>query len=969
MTPFLQQVAACYYNLYGNEIHSLTFVFPNRRSGIFFQKYLAQVAQKPILSPTILTINDLFGTLSELKLCDRTSLLFRLYQIFIEVSQSTETFDDFVFWGEMLLNDFDDIDKYVVDAQKLFTNVTDLKSIDEEFAYLEEEQIAVIRTFWSNFIPSYESDRKESFSKTWRVLYEIYAALKASLLQDGLAYEGMIFREVAEKMERGELEQPNHEKIIFVSLNALTAAERMLMCKLRDKGIADFYWDYDAPTLTDPENKASFFTLRNLKDFPSEHQLPKQHFTFPEIEVVGIPSAVGQTKHTYTILQQLIADGAIPNPHQAINTAIVLPDENLLIPALYAVPEEIDPINVTMGYSLKATPIAGLMEHLFDLQKNIKWERGLPMFYHRNVEPILSHRYVSGFDADTSSSILNDIRRNNRVYVPLQDLAKNPLLTLIFSAVSHVEKASVYLTNLLEYMQGGLDTEASNEANEDEATEAMIVPLSELEKEFIYHYYITVNRLGDVIRQYPVSLTVTTYFRLLRKMSDTITIPFRGEPLSGLQVMGVLETRGLDFENLIILSMNEGVFPIKKAANSFIPFNLRKGFGLSTTEHQDSIFAYHFYRMIGRAKRVFLLYDIRDSGMQTGEVSRYVYQLKYHYNHPIKEKAITYDISVTMPQPFQIQKTEMVLRKMRRYLAGGDKSLSASAINNYLDCPLRFYFQHVEMLKEEDEISESMEANTFGTIFHDVMEQLYEPFKGELITKAQLTQLLQNSDALTKEIQKSFAKNFIKQHEVVELEGYNHLIGEILLKYVKGVLRADLTQVPFLYVASEYKFNGELKLDSGALVKIKGSIDRVDEHEGVVRIIDYKTGSGSVEFSSLQQLFDQEADDRPKAIMQAFIYAMIFNELHDSKAIEPHLFYLRTFFKSDNKSLIAVKRKKGYDSELENGPIQNFVELERDFRMELTRVLNELFDCSIPFTQATSVKKCTYCDFTSVCKR
>ncbi|MEG1586437.1 MAG: PD-(D/E)XK nuclease family protein [Bacteroidales bacterium] len=965
MTPFLQQIAAEFYNQYKENISDLVFVFPNRRSGIFFQKYLAIEAGKPVFSPTILTISSLFEELSELRLIDRTSLLFRLYEIFIRVSNSSETFDDFYYWGEMLLNDFDDVDKYVADAHKLFTNVTDLKQIEEDFAYLEEEQVEIIRRFWNHFIPSNESHRKENFAKTWAVLYEIYEQLRNNLRADGMAYEGMIFRDVAELFIEKQPWQLPFQKIIFVGLNALTTSERILLKGLRDRGIADFYWDYQAPALTDPDNKASFFAKENLRDFPSEYKLPPFPADLrPEVEVIGIPSAIGQTKYTYELLQQLVASGDIPDPAHAMNTAVVLPDENLLIPSLYAVPQEINPINVTMGYGLRNTPVAGLMQYVFELQRTLRIENGQVQFYHHFVVAILNHRYITTFDQEKSAEMIADIRKNNKVYIPADELAVNPLFEKIFTAVQTVDEVSAYLTGLLTFLQGGLEEEMP-ESEEESA----VVRLTELEKEFIYHYYITVNRLADVISGFSIPFSLSTYFRLLRQLTESISIPFRGEPLSGLQIMGVLETRSLDFDNQIILSMNEGVFPLKKAANSFIPFNLRKGFGLSTTEHQDAVYAYHFYRMISRAKKVFLLYDTRSAGMQTGEVSRFVHQLRYHYRYPLQEKTVTYDISVGAPVGISVQKNGAVMEKLNKFLSGGNKDLSASAINTYLNCPLQFYFRFVEGLGEQEQVAENLESNTFGNIFHGVMEDIYKRCKGQLVTADILRHAIEDTDGLRYLIRKNFARYFLnKKDQVVSLTGFNYLIGEVLIKYVRQVLTDDMKRTPFLHIGSEVRVHMEYPISDKRVVRLKGSIDRVDERDKTVRIVDYKTGSGISLFSSMAQLFDKEEKDRPKAVMQVLFYSMLYNQQDRPSAIEPHIYYLRSFFSSSNETLVSVKQKEE-ECLLADGPLTDFLPHEKVFRQELTNCLDEIFNSEIPFSQTDNEKNCQYCHLATICKR
>ena len=507
MKPFLYQVASLFYSKYGAEVSRLAFVFPNRRTGLFFQKYLSEVSEKPLFSPTILTINDLFVQLSGKQTADRISMLFKLYDIYLNHSGSSETFDEFLYWGEMLLNDFDDIDKYMVDARMLFTNVTDLREIENDFSFLSPEQVAAIRTFWSSFYPKGDTPNQEQFLAVWQILYALYTDLRETLAAEGKGYEGMIFREVVEQMEKNECCDLPYTKVVFVGLNALSVAEERFLSELQKREIADFYWDYASPKVTDPDNKASYFVERNLRRFPSQ----------------------------------------------------------------------------------------------------LKVESG-------------------------------------KLKVESEDSNAKPLSTF----------------------------------------NSQLSTINDIEQEFIFHYFATVNRMKEVMREANVEMKIDTYFRLLKRVTDTITIPFHGEPLSGLQIMGVLETRALDFDRLIILSMNEGIFPLRKAANSFIPYNLRRGFGLPTYEHQDSVWAYHFYRLIYRASHVSLLYDTRSNGLQTGEVSRFVHQLHYHYEEPIQNKLVVYNVSSSKTPALQVAKTEEVMNRLVAFRSGGTRAMSGSAGKTYL---------------------------------------------------------------------------------------------------------------------------------------------------------------------------------------------------------------------------------------------------------------------------------------------
>ena len=598
MKPFLYQVASLFYSEYGAEVSRLAFVFPNRRTGLFFQKYLSEVSEKPLFSPTILTINDLFVQLSGKQAADRISMLFKLYDIYLRHSGSSETFDEFLYWGEMLLNDFDDIDKYMADARMLFTNVTDLREIENDFSFLSPEQIAAIRTFWSSFYPKGDTPNQEQFLAVWQILYALYTDLREALATEGKGYEGMIFREVVEQMEKDECCDLPYTKVVFVGLNALSVAEERFLSGLQKRGIADFYWDYASPKVTDPDNKASYFVERNLRQFPSQLiengqlTIDNEDDDKKKIEVIGIPSGIGQAKQVCSILNELCKEDEM-SAEEALRTAVILPDEHLLIPVLNAIPEQIKRINVTMGYPLAGTPVASLMEYILALQKNIRYVDRRPVFYFRDVLPILNHRYISTTSPEMVSNLVKDISENNKIYISYDDLNKTPLLSILFTPVTAVETFSDYLINVLQELNkavegGKLKVESVNSDTEPlSAFNSQLSTINDIEQEFIFHYFATVNRMKEVMREANVEMKIDTYFRLLKRVTDTITIPFQGEPLSGLQIMGVLETRALDFDRLIILSMNEGIFPLRKAANSFIPYNLRRGFGLPTYEHQD----------------------------------------------------------------------------------------------------------------------------------------------------------------------------------------------------------------------------------------------------------------------------------------------------------------------------------------------------------------------------------------------
>ncbi|MDO4703220.1 PD-(D/E)XK nuclease family protein [Tannerella sp.] len=959
MTPFLQQIATLFYETYGTDVQQMAFVFPNRRAGLFFRKYLSQAAGRPIFSPAVCTISELFAQLSDKQPADRLQMLFLLYHIYIRHSGAKETFDDFVFWGEMLLNDFDDVDKYMADARQLFTNVTDLHEVEKDLSYLQPQQIEAIRAFWSSFRHGEEGTSRRYFLGVWQMLYAVYRELRDTLAAQGKGYEGMISREVVEHIEREGACRLPYSKVVFVGLSALSKTEYTLLRLLQQQEIADFYWDTGTgDKVMDSDNRASYFVREYVKQFPSSLKLPQEPSHTPDITLIGIPSRIGQAKQVHALLEEVLDGRDAMSADEALRTAVVLPDEQLLIPVLHSVPEAIRHINVTLGYPLSGTPVASLMENVLALRKNTRVIDGKSCFYYREVLPVLNHRYIQATSPAEIVTIVRQITDNNRIYIPAADLQQTPLLTLIFDPAPTTADVSSYLITVLQELNRILSARRDERDfdNEDQPT-----GMDELEQEFVYHYFTTVNRMRDLIGASGIEMSVDTYARLLERLTETITIPFRGEPLSGLQVMGVLETRVLDFERLIVLSVNEGFFPARKAAASFIPYNLRRGFGLPTYEHQDSIWAYHFYRMIARAKHVTLLYDTRTDGLNTGEVSRYVHQLRYHYEMPLREKVVVYNIASSKPPALQVPKTDEILRLLDNFLSNGARALSASTINTYLDCPLKFYFSSVEQLKEEEEVAESVDNRVFGNILHQVMEESYRPYCGAQVT-ADLLRLAADDKMLTEKIQRAFAELFFHTSEPRPLSGQSYLTGEMIRKYARKILERDRRLTPFRYVASEMEIHHPFTLTDGRTVNLKGFIDRLDEVRDAIRVVDYKTGTKKdMHFKTVESLFDPTDEKRQPAIMQVFTYAWMYGDRSNGMPVQPSIYYVRHLFSDDfDPSVYYGKEKK---------QVTDFAVLRDEFEDNLRHCLDEVFDPSVPFGQTTHVKMCSYCPFADICGR
>ena len=954
MIPFLQRIAQAFYQAYGQEVAGYTFVFPNRRAGLFFQRYLAEAIDHPLFSPEVMTINECIQLAAQGQPVDRLGALFRLYDSYHKVSGSNEGFDNFVFWGEMLLTDFDDVDKYLVDPRQLFTNVTELKEIDYLFNAFTENQIAAIREFWKNFDPMPDNSMTQNFIATWRVLLPLYEDFQQALRAEGLATEGMMYRQVAERLKDGQqVEEYAGRQFVFIGFNALTPAERCLFKELKKRGQADFYWDYESEELRDKDNPASRFQAENTAAFPSRlHIEPSgERLRDKHVELWAVPSQAGQAKQAHALLEGIFAGNTPPD---GIHTAVVLPDEAMLIPLIHSLPPQVDKVNVTMGFPLKATPAAGLVELVYELQRRRRDTPHGTAFYFQTVLNLLHHQYVHLACGDHVHMLTERITANNWVYVEAAELHGNPLMDTLFALPDGADDFLPYLMRVLRQLQACWRQTPRTDAYR-------------MELDFLYQYYIVLNRMNDIMRTRPagVDLSADTLMRLVRQFTAGTTIPFVGEPLAGLQIMGVLETRGLDFENLIITSFNEGIFPRRSPQNSFIPYNLRRGFDLPTSEHQDALAAYHFYRLIHRAKRIYLLYDSRTEGQLTGEVSRFARQLHYHYRVPLRRQAVTYDISFARPSALSIAKTPQVMRKLHEYLRpGSGKALSPTAINSYIDCPLQFYLTRVEDMQQADEVDEAIQDNMFGTLFHAVMEYTYTPYLGRTVTPGDCDHLMADQASIDRNIAKAFAVKYFKRrdHTLVPLEGNNLLVAHVLRKYVKQTLLIDKRHAPFRYLASEGLYRATFPLPGGERqVNLKGYIDRVDEKDGRVRILDYKTGSGSLDFKSFDDVFDPHRQPRPKYVLQTFLYGLLYQSHAPGKTITPGISYIRDTFKENYDNRLYHKDSKE--------PIDDYARYEDDFRSHLAACLGEMFDPAVPFRQSPGMQPCQYCPYKNICNR
>ena len=704
MKSFLYEVAADLYARYGSSLSERSVLFPSRRARLFFVDALSQIADRPMWQPAWTTIDELMSEISGLRAGDRVRLITELYKIYSEYHD--EPFDKFYFWGDLLLTDFDTIDKYAVDADQLFRNITEIKELEADISYLTPAQLQIVR-FWSSLGPEADlSAEKRRFLAIWKTLGPVYRRFRARLAELGIAYGGMIQRAAADRIREGAFSFPEPRRYVVAGFNALSECEKRLFRFLATAAETDFYWDYDTYYKDSAEQEAGMFVRENVVQFPPRGEVSHDHMSSPKAltSVAAVSNAV-QCKYAAKILQAL--SGGRPLDKR---TAVVLTDENLLLPLLYALPKEIGKVNVTMGFPLRASLAYTFVERLVELQAHRRRKGGGWTFYHADAAGLLAHPYVSDCDPAATRRMQEEIVRERRISVDAAWLGRNELLSAIFSPAETWHEQSDWLLRVV-----GAVARIPYEG--DDARQRV---------EFLAVIAEEITKLRNSLDECDVELTPEVYASLLRRHLQTLRIPFEGEPLEGVQIMGILETRNVDFENVILLSMNDDNFPGNHMAQaSFIPYNLRSAYGLPTPEHHEGVYAYYFYRLLQRAGRVWMLYCSHADDKSTGEPSRYIYQLDYESGFRVAKEEVGVDVNLAETPPIEVAKDAGVLRRLAAFTDAASKAtLSPTAFFRYVACPLRFYFHSVARLERDDEISEEVDAPMFGTILHAAVQKL-----------------------------------------------------------------------------------------------------------------------------------------------------------------------------------------------------------------------------------------------------
>jgi len=968
---FLEILANEILKKHNDRLSNLCIVFPSRRAGVFFKNTLVQKISNPIFSPVIYGIQDFIAELSPHTIAEKLALIFELYESYITAGEE-ESFDRFYPWGEMMLNDFDDIDKNLVEADRLFRILREHKEIEERFEFSPDDSEDFVR-FWKTFSNRELTDRQIDFIKTWEIMGRVYRNFKKKLAEKNICYEGMAYRKIYEMLKtnapssvsppEGERLVIKYDIIIFAGFNQLNKAEESIMKELIKSGKAELYWDADEYYVNNDLMEAGKFLRQNFINLKqNEPEWISSNFagSGKNITITGGSLQSGQAKALGYLLEKTtsVSPPDRGSGSDAQNTAVILPDESMLLPVLHSIPDNIASLNVTMGYPFKSSLMYNFIKSLFNLQKNKKGEGAKTVYYHKDCSEILSGPYIKLIAAESCFKVINEINNLNIIYITsgrIQSIAgkKEIIFDIIFNNINSSSEIITYLFKILS---------AVSAAFEEKSPESF-----RFEKEFIFALYSELNRLESLIAKFKTELEAETMWKLLIEIMENLRIPFTGEPLKGLQVMGLLETRSLDFDNIYILSMNEGTVPRSGSNGSYIPYHLRKAFKMPTYEDDDASFAYYFYSLIQRAKNINLIYNTETSGLMSGEKSRFIMQIEKEltkYNKNIKLKSFIFQAGIdeVKNKDITISKTPQIIDFLSKMI------YSASSLSDYILCTLKFYLNRIAGLKKEESVEEAFSGAAFGNLLHEIMKQLYEQSRSSEITEKEILKFktrIQNefdeiwSNACNKIPELTeFAR--LQNGQAAGLYGKNLLFKNVIKKLVELILDNDLLNIPFKIVEIEKKLKSELEIKShgnNLIINLTGRLDRVEEKDGIIRIIDYKTGSFTPKRQggkTVDEYFEKVfAEPEYKESFQQYYYAMLFQNINPDAKINIGVYPL----KSISKGIEFYE--------------DDFLSAEKlgEFTKKLSSLFNEILNPEISFIKTEDIERCKYCDFRSICYR
>ena len=941
---FLEYVAEDIIKKYGTDLSNIAVVFPNKRASLFLNEYLLRHVDKPMWSPAYITISDLFRSHTPLTVADPLKLVCDLYRVYLDVTGASESLDRFFSWGQLMISDFDDIDKNMADADRVFSNVKDIHEMDD-ISYLTEEQIELLKLFFEHV--SGDTELKKKFFHLWNNLGNIYHAFNEKLMAEGIAYEGALYRSVIEDKNV----EFKYDKYLFVGFNVLQMVEQQLFTRLKKQGKAAFYWDFDHYYMNN-DHEAGCYIRKYLADFPNEFDVDNDaiYNNFAKPKSISFISAT-----TENIQARFVADW-LNNNHIEPNrrTAIVMCNEGVLPTIIHSLPpaEEMK-VNITTGYPLAQSPVASLLSQLLALQTSGFTKDG--NIRKQYAVAVLKHPY-SRYVTSKSDEQLVQLMNTKMFIISKSDMIDDIDLLQLFSPYDSLQERVRWIADLLKKI-------AVNSHEKD--------PFF---RESVFRAYTLINRLFLLISSGDLDVDVITFQRLMTQIITSTTIPFHGEPAEGLQIMGVLETRNLDFDHILILSANEEMMPKGVNDASFIPYAIRKGYGLTTVDNKVAIYAYYFYGMLQRAKHITLVYNNSTEGAKRGEMSRFMLQMLVESGHDIRRFALSagqaHDTLVTN----SIEKTDPVMDVLYKKFDVSlkdkeDALLTPTAINNYMKCPLAFYYKYVGGIDEPDEIEEGdVDPRTFGNIFHFITENIYKPVKerGGRVTSDYIDSILKNPSVLEKIMNEAFCTQLFNikgnKKSMPKLNGTQLINYNVIKRYVKNLLSYDRNNTPFDLIDIELSVKTDLAIHSTKdfHTTIGGRIDRLDCKNGRIRVIDYKTGTKVASANYVSDFFVPN-EKHTDYYLQTFLYSMIVSG--DQKAnpaelpVSPALLFIQHISKDD------------YDPTLKFGeePITDIRVYKDEYMEQLNQVITEIFDQSKPFTACDNSKICSFCPYRKLC--
>lgn len=979
---FLRSIAGYYSEgVPGRTPHAdVVYVLPNKRSAAFLKKHIQVCTKLPSRMPRIKTMGALMADFSGLPEASPRELLFILYKSYCRAiaeagRSNVPEFDSFVFLGMLMMSDFDEIDRSLADTTQLFKNLRTLREIQAD--YLEPEQKETIRRIWGdspmtregeNFwlhIGEKETGNKHlnTFISLWDVIASVYKLYHATLDEKQMASPGSQFRKAWNTVKEltADTVDNDHAHYVFVGFNDLSHAEALIFKHLQKIGKASFFWDTAPLKLADPSTcpEALVLLQKLVKEFPmpADYTCPVPD-KMPEVTVVSVPSNVAQASALMDILGAWVKDKKL-DPVNPLNTAIVLPDRELLTPVLFAIPEELKTVNITMQMSFRSTSYATLLQSIVRMQTQARKLQGRIHYYYEHVADVFNHPHIRTIAREDADRALEKIRTDKLFNIDAEAFANDfPGLDALLQPMANltgVDETAKYTTRVLNWITDSLHAKAGRDTFETSITEKLV---SEI------------NSIAGLARKYDIEMRPDTFMRMFERVINSSGLTLNGTPLQGLQILGVLESRALDFDNVAFLSMNDGIFPRKQYAGTLIPNNLRHVFGLPDVENLELTYAYSFYRLISRASNVVLLYDARTNG-QNAERSRYITQLQYLMPKvKVTDTAVTLIGSAGGEREITVVKTPEVINRLNDFKAGGALRLSATAIKCYLHCPLQFYIQYAARQRTTDEPVDNISTAEYGTIVHNTIQALFQPMAGRLVDRTFYNRLTDPAnDEILKEVYKQLAE--MKQRRDSDFTNEMEVAADLIEQIVRNDLIAECNYycadgASFTFVKNEMPGpSGVWQISPGLAINWRMSVDRVDRIDAdTLRFIDIKTGNDSPDAHSIERITAPKSIYSNDAVLQVFTYCQAYLDMlrAEGKAlvdIEPVIQNTRSFFSIPNVAPVTVDKK----------PVLRYSQVEAEFGKRIKELIEEIFDPSRPFIQCKHSRTCNYCSFRSVCGR